>query len=283
MSYKLSVCAIFNNEARFIDEWLNFHFHQGVEHFFLYNDRSEDHYQEVLAPWIKKGLVTLTDWPEKNLVQAYNHCLNLNRSRTKWIAFIDLDEFLFSPTGKTLAETLDSYNDCAAIFVYWALFGSAGHESEPDEGVLESYTLCQSIETAHRDNFDHGTPGTENHVTSWSKDGKSVIQTSAISVMDNHQAREFFWGESVDENKKKMPKTARERRHASARFSYSILRINHYWSKSIETMIVRRTKRGCVFDRSRPPRTLSRVLERDKMLNEVEDRTILEKSVPFKK
>lgn len=54
--YKVSVCAIFKNEAPYLKEWIEFNRIVGVEHFYLYNNNSEDNYEEIIAPYIKKVL-----------------------------------------------------------------------------------------------------------------------------------------------------------------------------------------------------------------------------------
>jgi len=273
--YRLAVCSIFRDEARFLAEWLEFHRHAGVEHFYLYNDRSEDDYLEVLAPWVRAGLVTLTDWPEQTLEQAYNHCLQARRGEVEWMAFIDLDEFLFSPSARVLPDVLGDYEDVPAIFVFWALFGSAGHVARPEGPVIESYTRRQSLESALADTFDHGTRGTQDHVTGWSRDGKSIVRTDAVETMANHLPRRLRHGVVVDEQRRRIPQDPVRRRTSREPFSYDILRINHYWSKSIEDL-ARRSRRGSVFDRRRPPKRLERLLEREGTLNQVHDELIVE-------
>ncbi len=64
--HRKAVCAIFKNESVFLKEWLEYHLLIGVEHFYLYNNFSEDNYQDILAPYIEKGQVTLTEWPVLN-------------------------------------------------------------------------------------------------------------------------------------------------------------------------------------------------------------------------
>ena len=45
------------------------------------------------------------DWPMfPGQVQAYEHCIERARDDSRWIAFIDIDEFLFSPTGPARAQ-----------------------------------------------------------------------------------------------------------------------------------------------------------------------------------
>ncbi len=271
----LAICAIFKNEAEFLDEWIKFHLGVGVGHFFLYNDNSTDNYLAVLSDWIKKEVVTLIEWPEyKNQIDAFNHCLTNNRSSTKWIAFLDLDEFLFSPTGELLPAILERYAEAAAVFVYWQLFGSSNQQEHPSGGsVIETYRRRQMIESAIPDTFDHGTPGTPDHVTAWTRDGKSIVQTQKVDRMHNHKPASVLSGEVVDELFQRIPDRAALRRLSSDPIPCATLRINHYWSKSINHL-QRRALRGDAYDRSRPKRNLKRLLERDAQLNEIEDTTI---------
>lgn len=59
----LAVCALFRNEARYLDEWVRFHHAMGAQHFFLYDNNSDDDPRSVLAPFIDAGGVTLIPWP----------------------------------------------------------------------------------------------------------------------------------------------------------------------------------------------------------------------------
>ena len=62
--HELSVTAIFRDEAPYLREWIEYHKLLGVEHFYLYNNLSQDKCNEVLAPYVKNGEVDLIEWPE---------------------------------------------------------------------------------------------------------------------------------------------------------------------------------------------------------------------------
>lgn len=64
--YNLSICMIFQNDAPYLKEWIEFHRLQGVDHFYLFNNLSTDNYQEILDPYIKEKVVTLFDWPHQS-------------------------------------------------------------------------------------------------------------------------------------------------------------------------------------------------------------------------
>src|SRR5262245_21968687 len=46
--HALAVCAIFKDEAKFLDEWIRFHARVGVTRFYLYDNGTRDHEYEVL-------------------------------------------------------------------------------------------------------------------------------------------------------------------------------------------------------------------------------------------
>ncbi|RST87534.1 glycosyl transferase [Aquibium carbonis] len=267
--FELAVCAIFKNEGPYLEEWLTFHYGVGVQHFFLYNDASDDNWAEVLEPWIRRGLVTVTDWPTEAQVPAYNHCIRNNRDRARWIAFIDLDEFLYSPSGRDLPDVLRDYTDVAAIFVYWVLFGSSGHRTRPEGPVIEAYTRCLDLAGAIDDRFDHGkSQDRSDYVTGWSRDGKSIVNPRMVRRYNVHKPKFLWAGEVLDENRR--PARQRDR---GVTVSYAVLRINHYWAKSLDEM-TEKVARGSICNRNRPKRNLQRWLERERMLNGSEDRTI---------
>lgn len=136
--------AAIKNEAPYLNEWLAFCVLEGIEHILLYDNGSTDDSKEVLRPWIEAGIVELFDWPIhwKNGAQtrAYADALRRLRGRTRWAAFIDPDEYLFSPTGKRLPEILRRYESHAGVIVNWQCYGTSGHETRPTGLTIESYT-----------------------------------------------------------------------------------------------------------------------------------------------
>lgn len=140
----LAACAIFRDEAPYLDEWVRFHQSVGVEHCFLYDNQSTDRPESVLAPYLAAGQVTLIPWsvPWHHGAQrrAYEHCLQRARGRWRWIAFIDIDEFLFSPSGRSLPEVLRRFEPAPGVVVHWQCYGSNGHRLRADQPVTQRFT-----------------------------------------------------------------------------------------------------------------------------------------------
>src|SRR5262245_18300427 len=59
----LAVCAIVHDEARYLAEWVSIHRIQGLERFYLYDNRSTDDWRSALEPEIAAGIVEVRDWP----------------------------------------------------------------------------------------------------------------------------------------------------------------------------------------------------------------------------
>ena len=53
--HRVALCLIFKNEAPFLKEWLDYHLALGVDHFYLYNNNSDDDFREVLRPYATGG------------------------------------------------------------------------------------------------------------------------------------------------------------------------------------------------------------------------------------
>jgi hypothetical protein len=140
MAGYLAGCTIFRNEAPYLAEWVEFHLLVGFEHLYLYDNRSEDDFAAVLAPYLAEGTVSVTDWPEfPGQTSAYDHCLRTHGARWRWMAFIDVDEYLFSPQLRPVPDILKRYEDLPGVGVLWAMFGPSGHATRPPGLTIESY------------------------------------------------------------------------------------------------------------------------------------------------
>lgn len=140
----ISVCTIFKDEALNLIEWIEYHLIVGVEHFYLYNNNSSDNYRDVLKPYIEQGIVTLINWPPyPGQASAYNNCWENYRNDSKWIAFIDCDEYICPRYEQNIADFLNKYSKYPIIVMYWLMFGTSGVVARDDDKCLiEQLTSC---------------------------------------------------------------------------------------------------------------------------------------------
>ena len=144
--YDLAVVAIMKNEAPYVKEWLDYHLLAGVNHFFIYDNESEDNLKELLQPYIDAGLVTYKFFPGEMIqTPAYNDALNEFRFFCRYMAFIDADEFIFPVSKPSIVEVVDEifgYNrSIAGLAINWQYYGSNGLKTADfSKGVLERFT-----------------------------------------------------------------------------------------------------------------------------------------------
>jgi hypothetical protein len=114
--YKLAGCMgpLFGEQSRRLwVEWLEYHIHvAGFERFFLYSVDDTALLIEVLRDYIEEGLVDVRKWEtfgsEEKFMDSHkyydeltihSHCIYRNKGVSKWLAFFDVDEFLFIRNG----------------------------------------------------------------------------------------------------------------------------------------------------------------------------------------
>ena len=143
--YNVSICAIFKNEAPYLKEWIEYHKIVGIDHFYMYNNNSEDDFRSVLKPYIKDGLITLIEWPyQQQQMESYKDCINKYASETKWLGFIDLDEFIVpKSTDKVYDFLKDFEKNRGSVNIYWKLYGTSGLLKRDISGlVTEDFITC---------------------------------------------------------------------------------------------------------------------------------------------
>jgi hypothetical protein len=218
----LAACTIYRDDADYLGEWIEFHRLAGVERFVLYDNGSTDHHLEVLAPYLDAGLATRHEWPlaflghngrPKATFLAFEHCVGAHRDEARWIAFLDMDEFLFSPTGAQLPEVMREYERFPGVVVSRAEFGPSGHLTKPDGLVIESYVERQPLRP------DDESPY------------KSIVEPGLVTRCLSAHSFVYRDGLPVDEDMRPVDPLKRMTRKPVA---WSRLRVHHYFSRSEE-------------------------------------------------
>jgi FkbM family methyltransferase len=146
----LAVATLFRNEARFMHEWIEYHLTVGVTRFWLYNDSSTDGWHEVLDPYIEAGVAEVIDWPVPSpdhymgrQVESQRDAICRARGEARWLALIDVDEYLLPLHEETVVECLDShYAQASAVYVNWRNFGTGGVHLDRAGPTLTRLTAC---------------------------------------------------------------------------------------------------------------------------------------------
>lgn len=219
--YNLSVCVIFQNEAPYLKEWIEYNKLLGVEHFYFFNHYSTDNYLEVLKPYLQDGTVELKDVLEVAndyltfyalQCKCYTNCMVQARGKSKWVAFIDPDEFFLPMQDQLLTDFLKDYEEFGGLAVNWLMFGTSNIKKlSPGRLLIESLTLCSEknfggnrfvksivrperashFENAHQPVYINGYCGVNTDKMSFNKDKSHYIVTNKLRI--NH-----YWTRDED-------------------------------------------------------------------------------------
>lgn len=218
-SYDLSIAAIFRNEAAWLKEWIEYHLLIGVQHFYLYNNLSKDNYNEVLSPYVERGIVELYEWPYESKdtphwtqiqTNAYNDAIKRSKGVSRWLAVLDTDEFVVPIHQYNLMEFLRNYENYGGVAIHWQMFGTSNVEKIP-EGKLMIETLIWKAAD------DYG----ENAFI------KTIFHPEHVKKMNDPHKPEYKAGRfSVNSRKERVGKNSTNRI-----FDLEYIRINHYWTR----------------------------------------------------
>jgi hypothetical protein len=220
-SFQISAACIINNEARFLKEWLDFHRLVGIEHFFLFNNRSEDNYLEVLEPYIKQGIVDLISWNTGDTAgddwiyieaEALSCALRLAHGRSKWLAMIDTDEYLFPAQSESLTDALKEFEPYGSVSVRYTVFGTSDVQRIPsDKLLIETLTKSCLDSSSHNNLF------------------KSIVRPEYVdSCINSHYCQLMPGFINVTEDLTPMnPENI-------AKVQNKKLALNHYWTRDLD-------------------------------------------------
>jgi len=230
--FNLSVISIFKNEGDILKEWLEHHISQGVDHFYLVDNGSDDNFRKELTPYEDK-ITLFTDNRKYKQKEILNSLLNVAKSQSNWILNIDLDEFVYVRpssgygTISTALTNITNWNKrpfcrkIAAIILRWTIFGSSGHIQQPPS-VRMNFTMCNQELFA-------------------AKSGKYIVNSSYLNNniwnrRPQHAPQTYFWGAWYNQ-------CLTNHHDPNCDYNASIFRINHYsvmsWNRFQNTKMTR--------------------------------------------
>lgn len=216
----LAVCAIAKNEGPYFEEWIEWHRKQGVEKFYIYDNESTDGTREILAPYVEKGIVDYTFFPgQKQQLAAYDDCFERHRLETRWLAVIDLDEFIVPKKDRNIPEFLQRMEDFSAVEINWLVYGSGGAKTKEAGGVMDRFRK-----------HSHPEHPLNNHV-------KSIVNPRKVCCMTGCHESAWITGRVADSHGAPLTKARSERKPQQ-----DVIRINHYAIKSYEEFLAKRAR-----------------------------------------
>ena len=252
--YDLAIVAIMKDEAPYVKEWIDYHLLAGANHFYIYDNGSTDNLKEILQPYIDAGLVTYIFYPGKSMqFPVYSDAVKNFKFFCRYMAFIDVDEFIFPKNNRSIIEVVDEVlskdENAAALSINWQMFGSNGQEkADLSRGVLERFTSRSAEGNLYV---------------------KNVANPRYIDHFDCPHNLGYFMGSySVNENSEQLASLSR-----TPYFLDKKITINHYHVKSKEEYLEKIKKGNVAYAKNLNTYNLKRFFENDK--NEVFDDGIL--------
>lgn len=149
----VGVCAILKNEADYVEEWLAFHTLQGVDRVILYDNNSSDDTCRRAASFTKHIDLQIVPWTDSangfDCAQklAYSDGARRLAGLADYVAFIDLDEFVFASDFRPLGQVLAHFPaDTGAIAVNQRVFGSDAQPSSTGDLVTSRFTKAAAAD-----------------------------------------------------------------------------------------------------------------------------------------
>jgi len=224
----ISIVAMVKNESEYIKEWLEYHMLVGVDKFVIYDNNSDDNLKEILQPYINSGKVdyflytkTQLDFEKKNKkaeywafqAYAYNDAIKKYRNKSKWIGFIDIDEFIVPVKKDYIIDVINEIeNDIlkgklfTGLAINWVMYGFSGHRDKPNGLIIENFTRNDGILERI----------------------KSIVNPRTVIQYQVHAALHFFHIKVINEHGKDSYETD------ISKSSIEKIRINHYYTRSYE-------------------------------------------------
>ncbi|KQK16652.1 hypothetical protein BRADI_1g29760v3 [Brachypodium distachyon] len=156
----ICACTMVRDVAKFLGEWVAYHTAVGVDRFFIYDNGSEDDLADRVRQLNEAGYdMSTVAWPWAKAQEAgFSHAAAAHRDSCEWMAFVDVDEFIFSPrwveskkpAKSMLRSVLSVEPDVGQVSLGCADFGPSGQTANPKEGVTQGYTCRKRTEERHK-------------------------------------------------------------------------------------------------------------------------------------
>jgi hypothetical protein len=136
----LSILATFKNEATILREWVEHHLMQGVDHFYLIDNHSEDDYISVLQPY--KEVISLFSVKEmQKRVDNYNAVFEQVRNDINWLAVCDITQYWYTKQG-TVRDYLSENHTFDVINIQCKRLGDPGIIYQPKQVRTAFTQIC---------------------------------------------------------------------------------------------------------------------------------------------
>ncbi len=223
--YNFAIVAIVKNEAFYLREWIAYYrvVCDNDIHFYIYDNGSTDNTKKTIEDYIKEGFITYIPYEgiEKQL-PAYNDSIKKYKDDVRYMAFVDVDEFIVTKTEENLTNHICKIltnNYAGGLGINWKLFGSSGYKMR-QEGIVTETFLRHGNE-AHWGNTHIKTICNPRFVKKMISPHYPIYKFGFWSIAPNGTRQNLWWNKNVD---------------------WSDMAIHHYFCKSLEEYEIKKSR-----------------------------------------
>lgn len=266
----IAIAACVKDEASYIEEWVRFHRAVGIRHFYIYDNGSTDNTRAILRDLLDEDALTIIPWAGwmkdaatdtrlNGQVIVFAHAILNFGGAYRWMAFIDVDEFLLPKEGHTVEQALAAVGDFPNVSLPWHMFATSGHETRPDGPLALNYTMRGADPMTRKENVSNF---------------KCIVDPCEVTEVSVHQFKTREFGDLTANDAGK--RFTRRARKSPDFYSNQFLQLNHYYTKSREELMAK-LARGWAYDTS-PTKYRDKVLSMVRSIEEdvVEDRAMVD-------
>lgn len=158
---KIALVAIGRRENLYAVEFVEHYKKLGFDNIFILdnNHDGEEHFEEVLQPYVDEGFVKIIDYRNQTNCQmrAYTEVYAQLKDMYDWIAFYDFDEFLLV-NGMNVKDWLSRFpDDCQEVLVNWMCMTDSNLVHYDDRPLMDRFRtpmpFDRPVQYSFPDNF----------------------------------------------------------------------------------------------------------------------------------
>jgi hypothetical protein len=225
----LTLGAVIRNQSHYVKEWLGFHYLMGVERFCIALHQCTDDTEAKIdeLPFRKQiELFKIGGNAQHVQMGAYKKLHEMFGKFTKWMLFIDSDEFMFPLKVNNLVELLHRYEKFSSLSACQRMFGHANQVIRPEGLSIEKF-----IWATHPAN-DSGDRAI-----------KSIYQPQYFRAFFSPHFQLCHTLPQVLSDKKTFK--VENHCHIDREPVQDVVRYNHYFTRSMEDWIARFNRGSC--------------------------------------
>lgn len=144
---KSAVVLVVKNELSLVKHWINWYKYLEFDSIIIFDDSSTDGTKEFLLSMnnadeiiLEETVGSLSDWYYERQQRCYKYIIKKYRYKYEWLAFLDVDEFLYLNKDTKINDFLERFANADGIAVNWCAYGSSGHVLRPSVSPVVAYT-----------------------------------------------------------------------------------------------------------------------------------------------